>query len=86
MGIEQIKNNKGQQSLIFDKEDFVENDLLGDKIEDYTFLRIDNTGKYSYEAKVQSLTNNKIYRSYDVFTSTLLSTSLSNCQSSHVFP
>ena len=61
MGIEQIKNNKGQQSLIFDKEDFVENDLLGDKIEDYTFLRIDNTGKYSYEAKVQSLTNNKIY-------------------------
>ena len=60
MGIEIIKDQKGEEHLAYDYENS-NDDTMGDKPEDFEILQILNKDIFGYEMKVYSLINNKIY-------------------------
>ena len=62
MGVEMIKDRQGKDHLVLSDEDFYNDDIMGDKFEDYEILQVltkDNpTG---FTSKVRSKINSKIY-------------------------
>ena len=63
MGVENIKDNKGTEHMVLSNEDFYNDDIMGDKLEDYEILQIkqkDISPKCRI-IKVLSKLNSKIY-------------------------
>ena len=62
MGVEMIRDRQGREHLVLSDEDFYNDDIMGDKFEDYEILQvITNKNNYGYFAKVRSKINSKIY-------------------------
>ena len=59
MGIEVIKDEQGKEQYALNSEDFYNEDILGDKFEDYEILQV--ISKYPFIAKVKSKFNLNIY-------------------------
>ena len=60
MGAEMIKDNEGKVYLALSDEDFYNDDIMGDRLEDYDFLEIDSKDS-GFFAKVRSKSNSKTY-------------------------
>ena len=63
MGVEMIKDRQGRDQLVLSDEDFYNDDIIGDKLEDYEILQVFNTKKKEpiFMSKVRSKVNSKIY-------------------------
>ena len=66
MGVEIIKDRQGRDHLVMSDEDFYNDDIMGDKLEDYEILQllsknIKDSKDSSYVSKVKSKFNSKIY-------------------------
>ena len=62
MGVELIKDRQGKEHMVLTDEDFYNDDIMGDKFEDYEILQvITNKNNYGFFAKVRSKINSKIY-------------------------
>jgi serine/threonine protein kinase len=62
MGVELIKDRQGKEHMVLSDEDFYNDDIMGDKFEDYEILQvITDKNKYGFFAKVRSKINSKIY-------------------------
>ena len=62
MGVELIKDHQGKEHLVLSDEDFYNDDIMGDKFEDYEILQvITKKNNYGFFAKVRSKINLKIY-------------------------
>ena len=60
MGAEMIKDSQGKVHLALSDEDFYNDDIMGDKLEDYDFLEI-HPKDGGFFAKVRSKSNSKTY-------------------------
>ena len=56
-----IKDSKGKNHLVFNKEDINEYDEMGDRVDDFEILQILGEGSFGFVAKVKSRLNHKIY-------------------------
>ena len=63
MGVEMIKDRQGKDHLVFSDEDFYNDDIMGNKFEDYEILQVfePKQEKYGFVSKVRSKFNSKIY-------------------------
>ena len=62
MGVELIKDRQGKEHMVLSDEDFYNDDIMGDKFEDYEILQvITKKNNYGFFAKVRSKINSKIY-------------------------
>ena len=62
MGVELIKDRQGKEHMVLTDEDFYNDDIMGDKFEDYEILQvITKKDNYGFFAKVRSKINSKIY-------------------------
>ena len=63
MGVEMIKDRQGKEHLVLSDEDFYNDDIMGDKFDDYEILQVLKEGKKKNGliAKVKSKFNSKIY-------------------------
>ena len=64
MGVELIKDRQGREHMVLSDEDFYNDDIMGDRFEDYEILQvIKKKGfiNYGFIAKVRSKINSKIY-------------------------
>ena len=62
MGVEMIKDRQGKDHLVLSDEDFYNDDIMGDKFEDYEILQVLTSKEtYGFTAKVRSKFNSKIY-------------------------
>lgn len=65
MGVEMIRDRQGKEHLVLSDEDFYNDDIMGDKFEDYEILQILSKKKYlkdyGFVSKVKSKFNSKIY-------------------------
>ena len=61
MEISLIKDSRGKDLLVFDKENINENEEMGNKVEDFEILQVLGKGSYGFVAKVKSRLNHKIY-------------------------
>ena len=62
MGVELIKDRQGKEHMVLSDEDFYNDDIMGNKFEDYEILQvITNKNNYGFFAKVRSKINSKIY-------------------------
>ena len=64
MGVEMIKDRQGKDHLVLSDEDFYNDDIMGDKFEDYEILQVltpKQKEAFGYVAKVRSKFNSKIY-------------------------
>ena len=56
-----IKDSKGKSHMVFDKDDSNEEELMGDKVDDYEILQVLGEGSFGFVAKAKSKLNHKIY-------------------------
>ena len=56
-----IKDSKGKNHLVFNKEDINEYNEMGDKVSDFEILQVLGQGSFGFVAKVKSRLNHKIY-------------------------
>ena len=62
MGVELIKDRQGKEHMVLTDEDFYNDDIMGNKFEDYEILQvITKKNDYGFFAKVRSKINSKIY-------------------------
>jgi serine/threonine protein kinase len=62
MGVEMIKDRQGRDHLVLSDEDFYNDDIMGNKFEDYEILQVFSNGPdYGFTSKVRSKFNSKIY-------------------------
>ena len=62
MGVEMIKDRQGKDHLVLSDEDFYNDDIMGDKFEDYEILQVlSKDNKSGFTSKVRSKFNSKIY-------------------------
>ena len=61
MGVEMIKDSKGKPHMVFNKDNSKEDELMGDKIEDFEILQVLGEGSFGFVAKAKSKLNHKIY-------------------------
>ena len=62
MGVELIKDRQGKEHMVLTDEDFYNDDIMGNKFEDYEILQvITKKNNYGFFAKVRSKINSKIY-------------------------
>jgi NIMA (never in mitosis gene a)-related kinase len=61
MGVELIKDSKGKNHMVFNKDKSKEDDLMGDKVDDYEILQVLGEGSFGFVAKAKSRLNHKIY-------------------------
>ena len=61
MGVELIKDSKGKQHMVFDKDKSSEDCLMGDKVDDFEILQVLGEGSFGFVAKAKSRLNHKIY-------------------------
>mgnify|MGYP002624867414 CR=1 FL=1 len=61
MGVELIKDRQGKEHMVLTDEDFYNDDIMGDKFEDYEILQVITKNHYGFFAKVRSKINFKIY-------------------------
>ena len=61
MGVELIKDQKGKNHMVFNKDISKEDLLMGEKIDDYEILQVLGEGSFGYVAKAKSRLNHKIY-------------------------
>ena len=62
MGVEMIKDRQGKDHLVLSDEDFYNDDIMGDKFEDYEILQVLSKNNFSgFTSKVRSKFNSKIY-------------------------
>ena len=56
-----MKDQKGKNQMVFNKDVSKEDLLMGDKIDDYEILQVLGEGSFGYVAKAKSRLNHKIY-------------------------
>ena len=61
MGVEMIKDSKGKPHMVFNKDPSKEDELMGDKVDDYEILQVLGEGSFGFVAKAKSRLNHKIY-------------------------
>ena len=62
MGVEMIKDRQGRDHLVLSDEDFYNDDIMGNKFEDYEILQVfSKCPDYGFTSKVRSKFNSKIY-------------------------
>ena len=62
MGVEMIKDRQGRDNLVLSDEDFYNDDIMGNRFEDYEILQVFSKGPdYGFTSKVRSKFNSKIY-------------------------
>ena len=62
MGVEMIKDRQGKDHLVLSDEDFYNDDIMGDKLEDYEILQVlSKENPTGFTSKVRSKLNSKIY-------------------------
>ena len=61
MGVEMIKDIEGKEHFVINNEDFINNDIIGNKFEDFEILQVFKKQPYGYVIKARSKTNSKIY-------------------------
>ena len=62
MGVEMIKDRQGMDNLVLSDEDFFNDDIMGNKFEDYEILQVlTKNNPSSFTSKVRSKFNSKIY-------------------------
>ena len=61
MGVELIKDSKGKPHMVFDKDKSKEDEIMGEKVDDYEILQVLGEGSFGFVAKVKSRINHKIY-------------------------
>ena len=61
MGVEIIKDSKGKSHVVFDKDKSKEDEIMGDKVDDYEILQVLGEGSFGFVAKAKSRINHKIY-------------------------
>ena len=62
MGVEMIKDRQGKDHLVLSDEDFYNDDIMGNKFEDYEILQVlSKHSKTGFTSKVRSKFNSKIY-------------------------
>ena len=62
MGVEMIKDRQGKEHLVFSDEDFYNDDIMGDKFEDYEIMQVfSSKSNKKFVSKVRSKFNSKIY-------------------------
>ena len=61
MGVEIIKDSKGKPHVVFDKNKSKEDEIMGDKVDDYEILQVLGEGSFGFVAKAKSRINHKIY-------------------------
>ena len=64
MGVEMIKDKQGRDHLVLSDEDFYNDDIMGEKFEDYEILQVltpKQKEAFGFVAKVRSKFNSKIY-------------------------
>ena len=61
MGVEMIKDSRGKNHMVFNKDNSKVDDLMGDKVSDYEILQVLGEGSFGFVAKAKSRLNHKIY-------------------------
>ena len=61
MSVSTIKDQDGNQYILFDESELYDDNDMGDQLEDFEILQILGKGSYGFVAKVRSNKNNKIY-------------------------
>lgn len=61
MGVELIKDSRGKDHMVFNKDNSKVDDLMGDKVSDYEILQVLGEGSFGFVAKAKSRLNHKIY-------------------------
>ena len=61
MGVEMIKDRQGKEHFVLNDEDFYNDDIMGNKFEDYEILQVFKNNGYGFTSKVRSKFNSKIY-------------------------
>ena len=66
-----IKDSTGKNQMVFNKDNSKEEELMGDKVEDFEILQVLGEGSFGFVAKVKSRLNHKIYAIKQIDFSTL---------------
>ena len=61
MGVEMIKDANGKNQMVFNKDHSKEDELMGDKVDDFEILQVLGEGSFGFVAKAKSRLNHKIY-------------------------
>ena len=61
MGVEMIKDSNGKNQMVFNKDNSKEEELMGDKVDDFEILQVLGEGSFGFVAKAKSRLNHKIY-------------------------
>ena len=62
MGVEMIKDRQGKDHLVLSDADFYNDDIMGNKFEDYEILQVlSKKNEFGFTSKVRSKFNSKIY-------------------------
>ena len=61
MEFQTIKDQKGKEHIVFNAQELMDDNLIGDKKEDFEFLQLLGSGSFGKVFKVSSLINHKIY-------------------------
>lgn len=61
MNIDIVKDEEGEDRMIFDSSELYDDSIMGDKLSDFEILQILGKGGFGLVAKVRSIPNQKIY-------------------------